>query len=584
MRMLLFIFLAHSATAFAQNTNDWRRYDDLLRQGKFDRVYAECKANLNEPYGKTSYLNHYYIGQSLCGKGYVKQGIVWYQYIRQKFPIDRNFAFQLTQSISKCGSNLTAPAGTTVTVIINNSVTPSGVTGGVRGKSGFQMDCDKDTFENYEKLRTNDTLSRRVFPKTKRAEALASLRRFLPDNLYKIDTAGRFMLVYSHSTEGSAKVQEVAASLESAYHFFVKKYRLKDIDKLFTVYLVDDKYSLGKLAKRVHDITIARGNIGYSSLNDLSLLGIANTKEAGTMVHELFHLMIRSDIGDISPWLDEGIACMYSVYDRNGNDLMGSYNTWRVTHFRMLINLTSQGKIHVPSLDQLVNYTWNEYQGETYNSFCDASVNYALSNFFALYLQYKNRDNDVIQAFKNRHSSSKDTLSPGPTDIALLEDVFGMPMNRITDDFYQFLERRYKINMADLLKKRPTYANSDLPARFQTLLDSVEVELAFLSKSRNTTATKELKALTEEKTLLFRAVASRQRQLTEHREEVIGLLSQSSSSENRSSDYRKEYEEQSISLAQEEKEYEFFLTKAEKQSIELIAKLKSKRQSYLGQP
>jgi hypothetical protein len=580
MKTVLFIIIVNSVAGFAQNKKDWGKYDELLRQGKFDQVYVECKMNLKEPYGKTSYLNHYYIGQSLCGKGYTQQGIGWYRYIKQKFPIDRNFGNQLSQSINTCGSHLAAPVGTTVTVIINNSITPSGVTGGVRGKSGLQMACEKSSYENYDKLRANDSLSRRVFPITQKASALSSLRQFLPESIYNIDTTGRFMLVYQRSPESSTRVNEVAAKLEMAYQYFTKNYKLRDIDKLFTVYLVEDKYSLQRLAKRVHDITISEGNIGYSSLNDLSLLGIANTRQAGTLIHELFHLVIRSDIGDVPPWLDEGMACMYSVYQMDDNKLRGSYETWRVTHFKMLINLKSLTMVHVPSLAQLLNYTWDEYQGEINNSFCDASVNYALSNFFALYLQYKDLDVDVIQAFRNRASASLDTLSSGPSDIELLETILGKPINMITADFYMFLIARYRIDMPKLLEQRPIYSRSDMPARFQILLDSVNIELLKLSTVAKTVKKKDLKALRAEKSLLFGSIARQGRLLAKQQEEVIVSLSESSNAQSNNFEFYSDmYQNKVKLLVIAEKEYEIFLVEAERQCNALIKMLRNKRQS-----
>ncbi len=38
-------------------------------------------------------------------------------------------------------------------------------------------------------------------------------------------------------------------------------------------------------------------NIGYSSLSDLSILGNSDAENIGTLYHELFHLMIRTDLG-----------------------------------------------------------------------------------------------------------------------------------------------------------------------------------------------------------------------------------------------------------------------------------------------
>ncbi len=86
--------------------------------------------------------------------------------------------------------------------------------------------------------------------------------------------------------------------------------------------------------------------------------------------------------------------------------------------------LKSTERVTVPSLEQLINYNWEDYQGGADNSRCRASINYALSNFFVLYLQQEGLLLNVVEAFKNRRSFSADTLLPGPSDSKLIEIVF----------------------------------------------------------------------------------------------------------------------------------------------------------------
>src|SRR4029453_12868338 len=57
----------------------------------------------------------------------------------------------------------------------------------------------------------------------------------------------------------------------------------------------------------------APGSIGYSFSADQSMVGWADGKAYGTFAHELFHVMVRGNFGDIPPFLDEGMAALYEV-------------------------------------------------------------------------------------------------------------------------------------------------------------------------------------------------------------------------------------------------------------------------------
>jgi hypothetical protein len=280
-------------------------------------------------------------------------------------------------------------------------------------------------------------------------------------------------------------VLKVTSKLEFAYQFYITKYKLKPIEKLFTVYLTPGKYEFRKAAKDVHDIVISEANIGYSSLNDLSLLGIADPNSVGTLFHELFHLVIRSDIGDISPWLDEGMASLYSVYRVANNELAGLYSTWRVKHFKLLVNLKSSEKVTVPTLEQLINYNWQDFQGGPSENLCIASVHYALANFYVLFLQELNLLPNTVDAIKNRRKLGKDSLLPGPSDTKLIEMVFKSSIDSISKKFYNWLMTRYNINMPALLVRRPTYFASDLPSNFQPTFNTIDTLISELEKKPN---------------------------------------------------------------------------------------------------
>jgi hypothetical protein len=106
-------------------------------------------------------------------------------------------------------------------------------------------------------------------------------------------------------------LQEIAGKLGQFASFYVGAYGMRSPPKLVTVYLAPDPDVMGKLALKLHGLKIPESMIGYSYVDDLSMLGIVREKAIGTLGHELFHLMVRDQDGDLPPWLEEGIAALY---------------------------------------------------------------------------------------------------------------------------------------------------------------------------------------------------------------------------------------------------------------------------------
>lgn len=568
MKYLLLLTVLSPLNCFAQSPADIIRYERLLKDKKYEVLFDECEAALKEPYGKTSHLVSFYLAQSLCRAGYEQNGKEWFRYIKRKLPIDKAFEEELNVASKNCGIESSGSQRNKVTVLISKSYAPAGVS----GKGGFEIDCDKAMYENYEKLRTNDSLGKRVFMTHQKEEALRSLRSFLPEEAYKIDTSGRFMVVYDNQFNLFQKdVSAITEELEFAYQFFMRKYALRQIDKLFTIYLVRSHADLRVVASKVHDISISSGNIGYSSLNDLSLLAIAKPGQVGTLFHELFHLMIRSEVGDISPWLDEGMACLYSVYDVEGQELRGSENTWRVFYLKMLLGLRSRTSLTVPSLAQLLNFNWEEYQGGEQTNFCLASVNYALSNIFLLYLQHKGLESEVIRTFKNKSQLVGYPRSPGPDDVTLIEHIFKKDIELISQEFYAWLKERYNIDFLKLVKTRPSYNSSELPESLQPLADSVKIQMTRIDRKVKQSTLKELRV---EKARLFSGFDRRFRDFSRKQDEYLKNLSEISQVNAVTPSGYSEYRGDLALYLEIEKDYNNYLSEKESDLAKFISRLK----------
>lgn len=459
----LFISTLLIGNVIAQKKIDKVHFINLLNAGKYDQVFKEAMVIRKQPYGKNTTVD-YLIAKSLCMKGYISQAQTWFNYIEKHYSLSvaqRNF---IKQEKSSC-SNTPASAIQNVTYI-NSAPLPTTL---VRGKGGFTVDCYSTDRGSVDKMKSEKELEERLFDLNHKIDAVAKLRSFLSTE-FTIDTSGRFIIISYKSPITSNDVQKVTQRLEDTYQFYLRNYSLKESDKLFTVYLVPDRAILKQTAALIHGITLPSNSIGYSSLTDLALLGIANPNSVGTLFHELFHLTCRTDVGDIPPWLDEGMACLYSVYEHRNGKLYGSNKTWRSNHFKTLSRLSST---KVPHLQELINMKWDEFEGGEYKNACAASVNYAYSNLFLLYLQDLNALPGLVTAYKNRLNTKTDSLDTGLDNISLLESTLKKSMTAISNEFYTWMKAVHSIDMKTLLQNRSSNSSFYLPTEFEEYITQI---------------------------------------------------------------------------------------------------------------
>lgn len=103
----------------------------------------------------------------------------------------------------------------------------------------------------------------------------------------------------------------------------------------------------------LHGLEVAFGTIGYSFKNDLSVSAVVRGPYAGTLKHELTHLLVRTNFGDIPPWLDEGLAALYEVSRLEGDYLRGLPN-WRAE----VLKRYWDGE---PQVTELLGMNWKQF-------------------------------------------------------------------------------------------------------------------------------------------------------------------------------------------------------------------------------
>jgi hypothetical protein len=442
MRYLIFaIILMQHIFTYAQNKIDRAHFVELLQKKKYSQVFNEAMQKRSEVYGKCAIVD-YFIAKSLCLDGHKPKSVEWLQYIKKNYPLKPNAKQFIDNEIRSCSNSSNA-----ADLSLANSFTVPLPQAGVGGmmKGGMTYDChDKRSIINFENLTLESDLESRLFNRNQANAAINNLRKLLGDE-YSISANSRYIIVSQKSMNiDKAGEKEVAAQLDKAYSFFTTFYGLRAPDKLITVYLSPDNETLATTAKRVHGISVPKSLLGYSLLGDLSLSGISDPVTVGTLYHELFHLLIRTDVGDIPAWVDEGLASLYSISSWKNDALTGSENTWRIRQLQ--VDYLMGTNVQIPSLNNLMNYDWEEFNGGEENNLCLASVNYALSNFFILYLQEKNLLKPLVKYYKQRNGPGINNESQKSENVAIVEKLLNDNINKIERNYNDWFKKKFGFN------------------------------------------------------------------------------------------------------------------------------------------
>lgn len=457
--LVLALILAVTVSgACAQIKMDVDRFMTLYNQGRYKQVFDECYAMRNrKEYGKTAILD-YFMAKCLCGEGSFNAAKNGFDYILREYPLSRNQKKYIQDESKAC--QRAADASNAGTHLFNMAdfrlaSAPNVPVAKVSGKMGYVLDCQTDT-EAYKFVPefNRDVLQERLFEINERDKAIRYYQRYLGDE-YHIAASGRYLFVtYGRDNLATKQVKDIASNLERAYTFIGSYYGSRPPDKLLAIYLLRDVANLRSTALKVHGLVLPQANIGYSSLDDLSILATYNASAIGTVFHELFHLMIRTDIGDIPAWLDEGIACVYETSGWRGNVLKGNVNNWRTDVLRE----GAKAKRKAPSLQTLIEENWDGFVFNDENTPCDIAMHYAVAKHFAIYMQEHNMLQRMTAAFMTRRNVFTDTSSENENGIALVEYATGMKMDALQTDFNKWMDKTYA--MHEKLSPRQQFENA----------------------------------------------------------------------------------------------------------------------------
>lgn len=444
-RGLIMIGLCLQCTiAVAQIKVDHERFTKLFNERKYTQLFHEAVALRRQEYGKEWSID-YYIAKSLCAMRKYDIAHSAYTYIEDTYALTKAQEDFIAKEKVYCSpehellamklqlaSLITTRGGDRTEVAIS------------RGKGGYSIFCESepDAYK-FDTLYTVSDFNKRLFALNETQKAENYYRNFLGAG-YSVTSSGRFVFITpSQNALSIAEKKNAEQRLEKAYQFYTDYYGIRPPNKLITVYLLGSKQTLPEIARKVHGLRIPKSNLGYSCMADLSVLGNSNSSNLGTIHHELFHIMIRTDIGDIPGWLDEGIACLYEESSWQGLALKGSTRPWRT----VVLKTVRKGGRSLPTLATIIRNNWDEFSENKHTDICDIYTNYAMVRHFAIFMQEKGWLQPVVQSFKNRINVFTDSSKQNVPPVKLLEQAVNMSLKNIQSEFDQWMAANYQVEM-----------------------------------------------------------------------------------------------------------------------------------------
>lgn len=237
------------------------------------------------------------------------------------------------------------------------------------------------------------------------------------------------------SSPSADELKHAGESLEQYLQFFVSEYGMRKPSSLISVYFAADRSQLRDLARRLHGIELAPGSIGYSFPADQSMVGWASGTAYGTFAHELFHVMVRGNFGDIPPFLDEGMAALYEVSGFDRGRAVGVSN-WRGA-------LLKRYWTERPSIRELVKMDRNSFDDVAGSSDGPGgggrqAANHATARYLMLYLQERGELLPVYKAFRSRKVNDR----PAAQGVTLVESVLGRSLDAVDAEFAEWFSKR----------------------------------------------------------------------------------------------------------------------------------------------
>jgi hypothetical protein len=231
------------------------------------------------------------------------------------------------------------------------------------------------------------------------AEQLADAAKRLGDKAV-VTAEGPFIVVSDLSR--AEHEQFAKGTVRACYDALNKQYFAKRPTKVIAIYLLGGEESYKRFCR--DELGEEPGTPFGFFREDRGMLVMNIRTGGGTLVHEMFHPLVKYDFPAMPAWLNEGMASLYEQCRITPEGLIGLKN-WRLPG---LVKGMNDGKTR--SVEALTALTTAEFYGE------GSGLNYAQARYLCMYLQ----ERKLLQKF---YRTFRDSAADDPTGIKALKSV-----------------------------------------------------------------------------------------------------------------------------------------------------------------
>lgn len=394
----------------------------LWLSGHYDQALRGLLDHLEAPYGRSLEV-YYMIGSCACRMGESSRGLgaECFERLLTRYDLDDESRRKVQKEARICHRS----ERPVELALAPGHRTTSG-TAGVSSKMFHWLDRKNvplaDATAKVVRRIDPDELRARLFGHDQIEEARAKVAA-LAGSDYQVVGHGAFVLASVHHSR--EELTGIGEELDRVAGFFVEHFGMARPRYLVSAYLTPSVRELRRLARDLHGIEITDSSIGYSYRDDMSLLGVIPGNITGTLKHELFHLMVRNNYGDIPPWLDEGMAALYEVSGFANGELLGKPN-WRGPVLERYWALR-------PKLTELVASGWRRFHvadgpPHARKRMEKQAANHATARYFARWLQEQDRLAEVFRTLQAQPPLADPREVK--TDVQVLEEILGRPLEQ----------------------------------------------------------------------------------------------------------------------------------------------------------
>ena len=232
-------------------------------------------------------------------------------------------------------------------------------------------------------------------------QALEAMKKELGETFHY-----RVARVFAVASDAPEKALEsyCTQTVAACYDAYMKQFFKVKAAGAFRVYLFKDDVSYRVNAKKLFGAVPDTPYGYYLDARRALVMNIATG--GGTLVHEMFHALVRADFPGIPAWANEGIASLFEQCGVTPAGTLEGYVNWRLP---ILQDAIKKGTL--PSFRRIMTMT----DAEFYN---DRQGKYAAARYLMLYLQEKDLLVKFYHAFRDRTPEDK-------TGVKFVEELLG---------------------------------------------------------------------------------------------------------------------------------------------------------------